>query len=111
MFPHSDNIFTSRRAEPSKDGARAPLLMGNALIAAAAVLVAGGLIAACSSAPVKMECKEIQMRVDYGDLSADQLRFAMQELEECKTRVKAAEAKDSTFIDRTEQRFTPETEP
>lgn len=61
----------------------------------------------CSSAPIKIQCKEIQSRIDYGDLTSDQLRFAMQELEECKNRQLEAEEKDSSFIDRTEKRFTP----
>ena len=65
------------------------------------------LLAACSAAPVKMECREIQMRIDYGELTQDQMRFAMQELAECQGRVKEAEKKDSTLIEGTERRFTP----
>lgn len=64
----------------------------------------------CSSAPIKVQCSEIQGRIDYGDLTSDQLRFAMQELEECKNRQLEAEKKDSSFIDRTEKRFTPPNE-
>jgi hypothetical protein len=90
-----DNIFSPRRGP------------GSAAVALGAALCLG----ACSAAPGKIVCNEIQMRVDYGDLTADQLRFAMQELEECRGRAKAAEARDSALIDRTEQRFTPEDEP
>ncbi len=78
----------------------------NTILAAAA----GACLAAawgCSAAPIKMECQELQARIDYGDLSGDQLRFAQQELDDCRGRVKAADEKDSTFIDGTEKRFTP----
>lgn len=75
-------------------------------LAAAAVSGAMALLA-CSSTPVKMECREIRMRVDYGDLTPDQLRFAMDELAACEGRVKAAERKDSLLIDGAERRFTP----
>ena len=61
----------------------------------------------CSSAPIKMECQEVQARIDYGNLTGDQLRFAQQELEDCRGRVNSAEAKDSAFVDGTEKRFTP----
>ena len=61
----------------------------------------------CSSAPIKVECGELQARIDYGDLTGDQLRFAKQELDDCRDRVKAADQKDSAFIDGTERRFTP----
>lgn len=64
-------------------------------------------LAGCSSVPVKMECSELQARIDYGDLTGDQLRFAMQELADCRNRAEAAERKDSAFIEGTEQRFTP----
>lgn len=54
-----------------------------------------------------MECQEIQSRINYGDLSGDQLRFAEQELADCQGRVKAAEASDSARLEGVEQRFTP----
>jgi len=73
------------------------------LLGAAALI----LLAACSSAPVKMECSELKARLDYGDLSDDQRRFAEDELAECEGRVKAAEAKDSAFIEGAHERFTP----
>ncbi|GEM_PF-6845215 len=69
-----------------------------------------GLLTACSSMPIQMQCSEIQARIDYGDLSGDQLRFAMQELEDCRGRQKSAEQKDSGFVDNTEKRFTPKTD-
>lgn len=72
------------------------------------ILAAATILAACSSAPVKMECRELRMRIDYGDLSNDQLRFALQELEDCERRLKAAEAKDSASLESAERRFTPE---
>ena len=62
---------------------------------------------ACSSAPIKMECQELQARIDYGHLSGDQLRFAQDELEDCHGRAKAADDKDSGFIEGTEKRFSP----
>ena len=65
------------------------------------------LLCACSSAPIKMECRELQARIDYGDLTGDQLRFATQELEDCRGRVQAAENKDSAFIEGAHERFTP----
>ena len=74
---------------------------------AIAVLCAICVISACSSAPIKMECQEIQARINYGDLSGDQLRFAEQELADCQGRVKAADARDSARIEGVEQRFTP----
>jgi hypothetical protein len=55
-----------------------------------------------------LECRELQARIDYGDLSGDQLRFAQQELDDCKGRVQAAEAKDSAFIEGANRRFTPD---
>jgi hypothetical protein len=61
----------------------------------------------CSSAPIKMECQELQARIDYGNLTGDQLRFAQAELDECRGRVKSADRKDSAFIDGTEKRFSP----
>ena len=54
-----------------------------------------------------MECQELQARMDYGDLSADQQRFARQELDECRGRVKSAEAKDSAFVEGAERRLSP----
>lgn len=75
----------------------------NTLLAAAACV----LIPGCSSVPVKMECSELQARIDYGNLTGDQYRFAMQELDDCRNRMEAAERKDSAFIDGTERRFTP----
>lgn len=119
MFPRSDNIFTSRPGmSPAlstghPQAAPAPgksALAATGLLAAAGMLAVGLALLACSAAPVKMECREIQMRIDYGDLTADQLRFAMQELEACHGRQKAAEARDSALIEGTEQRFTPEAE-
>lgn len=95
MISLPDNIFTRRPA-------------ARWALASAACLAGGvGALTACSAAPVKMECREIQMRIDYGDLTTDQLRFAIQELEECRGRAKAAEAKDSALIEGTEERFTP----
>lgn len=81
-------------------GSAAPGLAG-------ALAAAAGVLLSCSAAPVKMECREIEMRIDYGDLTADQLRFALRELEECKGRLKSAEAKDSALIEGTQERFTP----
>lgn len=70
-------------------------------------LGAAALLSACSSAPIKMECQEIQARISYGDLSGDQLRFAQQELDECRGRVKAADARDSARLEGVERTFTP----
>ncbi|MDB5106923.1 MAG: hypothetical protein JWP91_4612 [Fibrobacteres bacterium] len=77
------------------------------LLLSAGVLALPGFMGGCSSAPIKVECREVQARIDYGDLSGDQLRFAQQELEDCRNRVDSAERKDSAFIEGTEQRFTP----
>lgn len=82
----------------------------NTILAAVRVCAcAGGWISlsGCSSAPIKVECQELQARMDYGNLTGDQLRFAQDELEECRGRVKSAEQKDSAFIEGTEKRFTP----
>ncbi len=65
---------------------------------------------ACSSAPVKLQCSEIKARIEYGDLTGDQLRFAQQELEDCQARQRAAEQKDSSWVEGTEKRFTPASE-
>ena len=65
------------------------------------------LLYACSSAPIKMQCQELESRIKYGDLSGDQLRFAQEELDDCKGRAKAADDRDSARLDGVEQRFTP----
>jgi hypothetical protein len=76
--------------------------------AVAAAAPAGALfLLACSAAPARMECRELQMRIDYGDLTPDQMRFAMDELATCQGRVKEAERKDSILIEGAERRFTP----
>jgi hypothetical protein len=72
-----------------------------------ALAAATAVLAGCSSAPVKMECQELQTRLKYGDLSDDQKRFAEDELAECEGRVKAAESKDSASIEGLNDRFTP----
>jgi hypothetical protein len=79
----------------------------NSILRLARPAAALALLCACSSAPIKMECRELQARIDYGDLSGDQLRFATQELDDCRNRVKSAEEKDSAFIEGTHERFTP----
>jgi hypothetical protein len=75
-----------------------------------ASLLASGYIVSCSAMPVKIQCSELQARIDYGDLTGDQLRFAIQELEDCRGEQHRAEQKDSGFVDDTERRFTPEPE-
>lgn len=100
MFPIPDNISTLRKARFAR--------AFPAVLAVLAFPVVPAVLAACSAAPVKMECREIQMRIDYGDLTGDQLRFAMQELDACRGRLKAAEEKDSALVEGTEKRFTPE---
>jgi len=70
----------------------------------------GGLLLSCSSTPVKFQCSEIQTRIDYGNLSSDQYRFAMEELEDCRGRQREAEKKDSALIDKTENKFTPQSD-
>jgi hypothetical protein len=92
-------------AVPAVGGLLAPAM--TAILAAGGILAAALVLSACSAAPVKMECREIQMRMDYGDLTADQMRFATQELADCQGRAKAAEQKDSTLLEGTERRFTP----
>ncbi len=62
---------------------------------------------ACSAAPVKLECQELRARLNYGDLTADQKRFAEDELAACEGRVREAQAKDSAFIEGANDRFTP----
>lgn len=71
------------------------------------VMVGAFILMACSAVPIKMECSEIEARMNYQDLSEDQLRFAKDELDACRERHQQAEAKDSTFIEGTEKRFTP----
>ncbi len=80
------------------------------LVLAGVVRLRFGGLAACSSMPIRMQCSEIQARIHYGDLTGDQLRFAMQELDDCRGRQKSAERKDSGFVDNTEKRFTPAAE-
>ncbi|MEO6097138.1 MAG: hypothetical protein ABIW76_16260 [Fibrobacteria bacterium] len=77
------------------------------ILAAARPAFALALLSACSSAPIKMECRELQARIDYGNLTGDQLRFATEELEDCRNRAHAAEEKDSSFIEGAHERFTP----
>jgi hypothetical protein len=80
----------------------------NTILSGLAVgFLAGIWLMGCSSAPIKMECSETQARIDYGDLTGDQLRFAMQELEDCRQRARKADERDSSLIDGAEQRFTP----
>jgi hypothetical protein len=74
------------------------------------VMVGAFILTACSAVPIKMECSEIQARMDYQDLSEDQMRFAKDELDACRERHQEAEAKDSSFIEGTEKRFTPNTD-
>jgi hypothetical protein len=74
---------------------------------AAIAFAATAGLAACSAAPAKMECQEIEARMKFGDPSTDQRRFAEDELAECRGRVRAAEAKDSAFIEGANDRFTP----
>jgi len=102
-FLNNTKSRTARRSGNAPAGKR---------VLAAAALQAGlaaGLaaLASCSSAPVKMECQELQARIDYGNLTGDQLRFAQDELEDCRGRAKDADAKDSALIEGTERRFTP----
>ena len=85
------------------------------LFAAAVIVLGPGLILglgfiACSAVPVKLQCSEIKARIEYGDLTGDQLRFAQQELDDCQARQRAAEQKDSGLVESTEKRFTPESE-
>ena len=54
-----------------------------------------------------MQCSELEARIKYGDLSGDQLRFAQEELDDCRGRAKVADDRDSALIDGTERRFTP----
>ena len=68
---------------------------------------ATAVLQGCSSAPAKMECQEKEARLKYADLSADQKRFAEEELADCEARAQAAEAKDSLFIEGANERFTP----
>ncbi len=55
-------------------------------------------IMGCSSAPARMHCSEIRGRIDYGGLTADQLRFAYMELKDCEDEVRRLEANDSAFL-------------
>lgn len=89
-------------------GMRSPTRSGAAAAFAGAAVA---VLAACSAAPAKMECQEIETRMKYSDLSADQKRFAEDELAECQGRVRAAEAKDSAFIEGANERFTPKDSP
>ena len=61
-----------------------------------AVLHLGG----CSVAFVKFECRELEERLKYEDMSEDQQRFARMELEDCRNRVLNAQVKDSTLQER-----------
>ncbi len=63
--------------------------------------------AGCTQVPIKMQCQELQSRIDYGNLTDDQLRFAKDELEDCHNRLNQAAARDSGIIDTVENRFTP----
>ena len=69
-----------------------------------------GALAACSAMPVKMQCQEIRTRIAMENMSADQLRFAEEELQECERRQKDAEHKDSTWADSAHNRFPPPSE-
>ena len=79
-----------------------------AFAGAAAWLAAPALWTGCSAAPIKIECQEIRTRLAYENMSEDQARFARQELEDCEARVRAAQAKDSAFVDKAEGKLTPE---
>jgi hypothetical protein len=65
------------------------------------------LLLACSAAPLKMECQQLRSRIEYENMSEDQMRFARQELEDCEDRLREAQRKDSATVDNTEKRFTP----
>jgi hypothetical protein len=80
------------------------------LPAAGGAFAAAGLVA-CSSLPAKLDCKEIQARMDYGRLSEDQLRFAQMELDDCRQKLKQAEIKDSTRLEGLEKAVSPASNP
>ena len=82
-------------------GLRLPCISGVSIAFAAAGL------AACSSVPAKFECKEIQARMDYGNLSDDQKNFAQMELDECRQKLRQAQFKDSTRLNGLEKKVSP----
>jgi hypothetical protein len=54
-----------------------------------------------------MECQQLRTRIEYENMSEDQLRFAKDELQDCEDRLRQAQMKDSLAVDATEKRFTP----
>lgn len=86
------------------ESAHIPILAGNFLLAGWLT----ALLFGCSSVPIKIQCSEIETRMGYDQLTEDQMRFAKDELDDCRNRQRQAEAKDSAFVEGTEKRFTPE---
>jgi|GEM_PF-5346183 len=61
----------------------------------------------CAATPVKMECQEQKFRLDYENLSEDQRRFGEELLQDCENRLDSAQARDSAFIEKIDNRFSP----
>ncbi len=83
------------------------IVLSTILSGFAILLLETGLGPLACAVPIKAECSEIQARIDYGNLTEDQLRFATGELEDCHGRQKVAEQKDSGIVDSVERKFTP----
>jgi hypothetical protein len=87
-----------------------PTLPG--LVLATGSLGLGGMVlCGCASTPVKMECQEQRLRLEYEDLSEDQRRFGEAALSDCEGRLDTAQTRDSLFIEKLNQSFTPEDTP
>ena len=64
------------------------IVLSTILSGFAILLLETGLGPLACAVPIKAECSEIQARIDYGNLTEDQLRFATGELEDCHGRQK-----------------------
>lgn len=68
----------------------------------------GLFLIGCSAPPLSMKCQEIRTRLEMQDLSADQKRFAEEELKDCEKQLNEARHQDSTTVEKLENHFSPE---
>ena len=74
-----------------------------------ALIVMGAVwLGACAAAPVKLECQQHRLRLDYEVMNEDQKRYTEELFSECETRLDSAQAKDSATIENLNNRFTPQ---
>lgn len=74
----------------------------------ALVSMAAAVFCACAAPAQNLKCKEIKTRLEYQNLSADQRRFAEQDLKDCEAEAKKAVRQDSSTLQKFENRLSPQ---